>query len=315
MRKNTIQNVQIDCLSCGRRYTSSMLDAWQSRTISPRDLAKAVGVSESSVKRWVDQGRLQSTRTAGGHRRIGVLDALRGVRELGLEIRNPSILGVEHLVSETPCDLASPVEALEATLRNGDHLAAGQIVVAEFLSGRTMAEIADRFVRPAMQSIGADGHTTEGILTEHRATQILMAIVHTLRSMTVNDEPRFYATGGGLSGDPYQLPSAFIAGVLEDSGGAVSNIGPDTPIDVIRMNSLDLPKDKRPELVWISVSSMTDPGIRSEELNAFLHDCDALGVLLAVGGRQVGELSLDPLSCLSIHTSMASLSDLAAQLG
>ena len=292
-----------------------MADVWTSRTISPRDLAKAVGVSESSVKRWVDQGHLQSTRTAGGHRRITVLDALSGVRALRLEIRDPAVLGIEHLIGADVSASTSPVEALEASLRAGDQDATQQLLISEFLAGCSMAELADRFVRPAMHSIGSDGHTTQGILIEHRATQILMAVVHTLRSMTVHQEPLFTATGGGLAGDPYQLPSAFIASVLEDCGGSVSNIGPNTPVEVIRMNSIDLPKEERPELVWVSISSVKDPVARSEELNNLLHDCQALGVLLAVGGRQVGELSLDALPCLSIHTSMATLRELAKSIG
>lgn len=44
------------------------------RFVSPRDLARAAGVSESSVKRWCDQGLIPVIKTAGGHRRLS-LDA------------------------------------------------------------------------------------------------------------------------------------------------------------------------------------------------------------------------------------------------
>jgi len=37
---------------------------------SPKQVAKRLGVSESSVKRWLDQGVVPVLRTAGGHRRI-----------------------------------------------------------------------------------------------------------------------------------------------------------------------------------------------------------------------------------------------------
>jgi excisionase family DNA binding protein len=36
--------------------------------LSPRELARAIGVSESSLKRWADDGRIRFSRTAGGHR-------------------------------------------------------------------------------------------------------------------------------------------------------------------------------------------------------------------------------------------------------
>ena len=37
---------------------------------SPKQVAERLGVSESSVKRWLDQGVVPVLRTAGGHRRI-----------------------------------------------------------------------------------------------------------------------------------------------------------------------------------------------------------------------------------------------------
>ena len=45
--------------------------------LSPREVAVALGVSESSVKRWVDLGELAALRTAGGHRRITRAEAVR----------------------------------------------------------------------------------------------------------------------------------------------------------------------------------------------------------------------------------------------
>jgi len=41
------------------------------RQLSPRELAEALGVSESSLKRWVDAGKIAASRTEGGHRRKG----------------------------------------------------------------------------------------------------------------------------------------------------------------------------------------------------------------------------------------------------
>ncbi|HEX9106572.1 MAG TPA: MerR family DNA-binding transcriptional regulator, partial [Longimicrobiales bacterium] len=50
--------------------------------LSPRELAEAVGVSESSLKRWADRGVLAVERTAGGHRRIPLGEAVRFIRRL-----------------------------------------------------------------------------------------------------------------------------------------------------------------------------------------------------------------------------------------
>jgi len=70
-------------------------------TLSPKELAEAIGVSESSIKRWADGGRLAVQRTAGGHRRIPREEALRFLREEGLRPVRPEILGVEEVVEAT----------------------------------------------------------------------------------------------------------------------------------------------------------------------------------------------------------------------
>ena len=48
--------------------------------LSPKELAHALGVSESSIKRWIDDGRLDCTRTPGGHRRVTIQNALKFIR-------------------------------------------------------------------------------------------------------------------------------------------------------------------------------------------------------------------------------------------
>ena len=51
-------------------------------------------MSESSLKRWADGGRLRFSRTAGGHRRFSIAEAVRFVREAGLPVRDPAGLGL-----------------------------------------------------------------------------------------------------------------------------------------------------------------------------------------------------------------------------
>ena len=43
-------------------------------TISPRQVARAIGVGESTLKRWCDRGLIPMLKTAGGHRRLAVSD-------------------------------------------------------------------------------------------------------------------------------------------------------------------------------------------------------------------------------------------------
>jgi excisionase family DNA binding protein len=61
--------------------------------ITPKQVARAIGVSESSLKRWCDRGLIPTVRTAGGHRRLPISGVLSYLRETGHEMVRPELLG------------------------------------------------------------------------------------------------------------------------------------------------------------------------------------------------------------------------------
>lgn len=67
------------------------------QAISPKDLARAIGVSESSMKRWTDEGLIAAVRTAGGHRRIPIAEAIRFIRSMHATVVRPDLLGISDL--------------------------------------------------------------------------------------------------------------------------------------------------------------------------------------------------------------------------
>ena len=275
------------------------------RTYSPRELAKVLGTSESTVKRWVDSGQVRARRTAGGHRRISVADALRAVREMGIQVAIPSALGIESLVSDAP--LANPSDALEALLTKGDRRAATGVLLGEFLCGKAVWELADQMIRPAMQTIGARGHDAKGIYEEHRATQIVLQAVGHLRAVLHCEAYEMKAVACAVEEDPYQLPSLLTSAVLDEARFSTTNLGPNTPTSVISRLFESGKETDAPDLVAISVSVAPDPRKLSDDINGLIHALSGTKTKIAIGGRAIGELSLDQLPGTQIHTSMATL--------
>ena len=76
--------------------------------LSPRELADAIGASESSLKRWTDGGLIVATRTAGGHRRIPLAEAIRFIRETAQPVVRPEILGLGDIEIVPKVASASP---------------------------------------------------------------------------------------------------------------------------------------------------------------------------------------------------------------
>src|SRR5512139_3387042 len=197
------------------------------RLISPRYLAEALGVSESSLKRWVDAGKISAARTEGGHRRIELAEAVRFIRESGTPVARPELLDLPEVASAREHG-----DRLYDMLLAGDAVAVRGWLVARYLEGDTLAQIADGPIRSAMHALGdLWRHDAQGVFVEHRATAVCLQAVAQLRSMLAElPASAPLALGGAPAGDPYLLPSQLASMVLEEAGLRTVNLGPDTPL-------------------------------------------------------------------------------------
>ncbi len=259
--------------------------------ISPRELAEAIGVSESSLKRWADEGVIKVSRTAGGHRRIAVGEAIRFIRATRCPLVRPEILGLRDAAG-TADDVLSPESAsdrLFAHLRDGAARQARALVASSYLSGQSVAQIADGPIQSAMERLGEMWkHDPAGIFIEHRAVDICTQAIHQLRQLVDTQPQNELALGGAASGDPYVLPSLLAATALAADGWRTINLGPDTPVESLLMAC----EHCRPIVVWLSVSSVGDARDLERGLVTLAEQLAAREIPLVVGGRAVEELSL-----------------------
>ena len=90
-----------------------------SELLAPKQVANAIDVSESSIKRWCDKGIIPTRYTAGGHRRIalsGLIDFLKG---RNCEIARPELLGLPSNTGRTDWVIERAAEALAEALVAG----------------------------------------------------------------------------------------------------------------------------------------------------------------------------------------------------
>lgn len=295
--------------------------------ISPKDFADAIGVSESSVKRWVDQGTLVAIRTAGGHRRIPREEAMRWVRENRAQLVRPDRLGLPESTSTVVrgSSLSVAAERFHHDLVEGRSSEARGVVAGLFLAGHSVALIADEVIRPALAKIGTLWeHGEEGIYVEHRATDICVHVVKELRGLLPDHEPGDsepggmggegtepsvrapVAVGGAMSGDPYLVAPMLAAVTLMEAGFRVVNLGPETPLKV-----LELAVDRLDAgLVFLS-SGVTPSDRLAKELVVFADRMQRRGVLVAVGGRHVEEIGLPVGPGIFIGRTLGELSAFA----
>ena len=251
------------------------------KTFSPRQLGAAIGVSESTLKRWIDQGRIGGVRTSGGHRRVSVAEAARLIREQGYELVQPDLLGLP----EPPfcADPEALVAALQAALLEGDGLRVDGLVVSRYLAGDELAAICDDLIAHAMERIGELWKDSEeGILLEHLATDLCVQALSRLRGIL--PRPRrtdSLAVGGAPSGDPYLLPSLMASAVLAGSGWRVDNFGPETPLASLGERAAAAGA----ELVWLSFTSYGNAQRVLPEVRELAEGLRRSGVAFIVGGQ------------------------------
>ncbi|MBP6628167.1 MAG: helix-turn-helix domain-containing protein [Kofleriaceae bacterium] len=247
-------------------------------TLTARRLADALGVSESSLKRWADDGRIPASRTEGGHRRIRVEDALQFIRSRRLPLVRPELLGL----MEAPDD-----EALIELLVSAAP-AATTAALTRFVRGDGIAALGDGPIRRALERVGAGWqHDADGVYLEHRTTVLCGEVVARLRAMLAEPPPgRPVAVGAAAPGDPYTLPTALCAAVLAEVGLATVNLGADCPTQAL----LRAAQRERAALVWVSVSA-PPTSTTLAALAAVEHDLAAAGVRLVVGGRAASSLA------------------------
>lgn len=281
--------------------------------LSTRDLADALGVSESSLRRWADDGIIRATKTAGGHRRIPLHEAIRFVRETRAAVVRPEKLGLPELPpihDNQPSD--TPQRDLYEAMVAGDDRYVIGAVQTMYLGGQSVASICDGSLRGVMSRVGELWqHDPRGIMVEHRATDICIRAINQLRSLLsppdVNN-PR--AVGCAPTEDPYLLPTLMAAVVAAEAGMIDVNLGPHTPAEPLRL-AID---EQQPRLVWIALTAPQPLTAIERYINTVHAAVKKCGGILVIGGRQAGSLPPHTSGDVLTIPTMAELSALARGL-
>ena len=253
--------------------------------LSPKQLGQAIGASESSLKRWIDDGLIEVIRTTGGHRRVELAEAIRFVRQRGYAVKDPSVLGLTAADDRAGrADDAQLSEHFYDMLVNGRDKEFMAAVTRLYLDGYPMAEIIDRPIRAAMNQIGELWHNNpDGIGIEHQATNSCirtLGYMHSLIKPPSENAP--LAVGGAPAGDMHLISSLCVSLVLADQGWREANLGANTPWQQLAAAA----KQKQASLVWVSVTAEPRADYVSQ-LQELANDLASQSCQVIVGGRQL----------------------------
>lgn len=280
---------------------------------SPKEVAAAMDVSESSVKRWCDNGTIPVIKTAGGHRRI-TLDALQAfVHANDRCLLKPEVLGLPQLSPDRTTRIDGNEDPLNQNFRDslaeGDEAACRELMAKKVAAGHTRSEAAESLITDAMHGFGEAWDCNQlDVYQERRGCDIAMRLIYELRS-EIPSPPKSapIAIGGAPEGDPYQLPTMLVELALREVGWNATSLGNDLPME----SFVQAAHDYDPQMVWMSVSSVSEPGMFVAAQNQL---ADSLGedVPLLIGGRALCDKLRPRLRYTAHCDSLRHLVELAA---
>lgn len=254
--------------------------------VTPKQVAQAIGVSESSLKRWCDQGRIPTVRTVGGHRRLAVENVVQFLRQSGHPLERPELLGLPSNTGRTVAVLERARPELRDALIAGDEDRVRRIVVDLHLSGHSVAEICDQVVAPPLHDVGDLWNCGEvEVYRERRACELCTRVLLELRSIIPEPPggaPR--ALGGAPECDPYTLPTLMVEIVLRQAGWSAQSLGARLPFATLAAAA----SEAKPRLFWLSVSHIDDESRFLDEYQVFRRRTPP-EVAIVVGGRALAE--------------------------
>lgn len=233
--------------------------------------ARAFRVGVSSIKRWTDDGELESIRTPGGHRRYSASALLRFAVVRGLPTdRLPRL----------PAEIALPLPAeitLFRALATGDENAVRQLVRPPVDSVAKRAAFLDRVVGDALREIGYRWERAElTVDQEHRSSHMIAHALNELRPGTTNGGTRT-AVLACPPGEQHDLPLYLVRLVLEWAGWRTEFLGASLPWNAARSALESAP-------AIFAFSSRNAEPYRTPEFADFMARCHARGVTLITGG-------------------------------
>lgn len=246
--------------------------------LTSAEVASALAVGVSSVKRWTDLDLLESVRTVGGHRRYSLASVHTFAESQGLPTKNLPALNLATFKTVTGHEPDELFDLLLAALRDGK---TGHVrgYLAQLLPEVVdSVDILDRLVGPVMRRLGTLWEKGKlGIEEEHRASYILAESIDRLR-------PESRSTGKMAllacpPGELHDLPLRMVRLVAESNGWRTEYLGANVP-----WRSIDKAIRKmKPDLVLMSSrlpDAFSTPGFRE-----IVQLSSSKEIRLAVGGE------------------------------
>lgn len=245
-------------------------------------------VSESTIKRWADNGMIKCRKTVGGHRKFD-FDSV-------LEFENRSGLVVRAVQAERAAEIDGEIEELLArpdfaelarhyckVAMAGKYHCAAELLIRAHVRGFSLAIISEEIIKPALYEVGEmwrAGKTR--VFEEHVATRVTTQALAELHDIVEKQESQErLALVGCPDQEIHQLGSEVVRYLLEGEGWTVIYLGPFTPL----FTFTDAVNILKPDLVCISATIVDDLERAARDYEQLRRAASKHKTRIAIGGQ------------------------------
>lgn len=254
---------------------------------SPKKVAAAIGVSESSLKRWCDAGTVKAVKTPGGHRKIMRSEVVSFVKRSSYRLRDPIAIGLPDINVVDFSSIDQARASFLTALLDADSVGSCKILCALFVQGHNVAEILDMVVSPVLFEIVAKRKRGElPINQELMATQICHVSLLELKTVTAqvaSNSP--VAVGASLEGDEFPLMTLGAELCLRNFGWLATSLGANVPVRSLLQSTTDL----QPSFIWISSRLIEDQASFLTKLNELSAGVTEAAKIVVIGESAIND--------------------------
>jgi MerR family transcriptional regulator, light-induced transcriptional regulator len=234
----------------------------QKTILSTYDVARLFNVTETTVKRWADEGTLRCQRTPGGHRKFQIKNVIEFAENNNFEpvgilsLPNADGLGPKIEVAVMNRDYATLSQAYVEKALSPDPLDLYSFFSYLYEHRVQLWEIYDNVLRPGMREIGDRWAGEElGISQEHRASyETLDALARLQAEIFVKPRTGYSVLCAAFGEEMHEIGLRCTAFLFEAEGWKTHYLGARSPGSAIH----EAVRDLKPTVVALSVTYTSD---------------------------------------------------------
>jgi excisionase family DNA binding protein len=287
-----------------------MTSSLQKTILSTSDVARLFNVTETTVKRWADEGTLKCQKTPGGHRKFEIRNVVEFAEQNqfdpvgALEIPGDEDLGSKIQVAVLGREFPTLVSAyLRKALVQEE---SGLFPFLSYLYQHCIQlwEMHDLVIRPALHEIGERWSRGEiGVDDEHRASYETLEALAMLQLQIGMKSCCGHSVVCATLGDELHEIGLRCAHYLFESQGWVSRyLGSRVPSEAINAAIVHW----KPDIVCLS-STYKAPADRQKQLRSIVDAAGCVGAVVLAGGALADSLKMDEGVIETAHNSSRDL--------